>query len=95
MAIRTRLSIGDILHRGLVWSLLGVSVWGIVMIGVVHRNTLQAGRASCYRQRGTCIYPTFMSSTDVLTTDRVQDEQNEISLAEAAQAALKGRSQQS
>ena len=34
------------LHRGLVWSLLGVSVWGIVMIGVVHRNTLQAGRGA-------------------------------------------------
>ena len=46
MAFRTRLPISDILHRGLVWSLLGVSVWGVVMIGVVHRNTLQAGRGA-------------------------------------------------
>ncbi len=47
MAIRTRLSIADMLHRGFVWSLFGVSVWGIVMIGVVHRNTLAAGRGAC------------------------------------------------
>ncbi|KAI0827687.1 hypothetical protein BC628DRAFT_149745 [Trametes gibbosa] len=44
MAIRPRLAVSDILHRGLVWSLLGVSVWGIVMMGVVHRETLKAGR---------------------------------------------------
>ena len=46
MAFRTRLSIGDILHRGVVWSLFGITVWGAVMIGVVHRNTLAAGRGA-------------------------------------------------
>ncbi|KAI0800320.1 hypothetical protein C8Q74DRAFT_1235817 [Fomes fomentarius] len=83
MAIRTRLSISDILHRGLVWSLLGVSVWGIVMIGVVHRNTMAAGRGALAKQ-------------EVLKaaqgTQVNEEEKNEIALAEAAQAALKGRS---
>ena len=46
MAFRTRLSVADILHRGLVWSLFGITVWGSVMIGVVHRNTMAAGRGA-------------------------------------------------
>ncbi|KAI1788309.1 hypothetical protein LXA43DRAFT_645390 [Ganoderma leucocontextum] len=46
MAFRTRLSVADIFHRGFVWSLFGVTVWGAVMIGVVHRNTLAAGRGT-------------------------------------------------
>ncbi|KAI0366726.1 hypothetical protein BV20DRAFT_951680 [Pilatotrama ljubarskyi] len=79
MAARPRLSISDILHRGLVWSLFGVSVWGIVMIGVVHHNTMKAGRA-----------PPALEN--MWYSNLVQDEQNEIALAEAAQAALKGRS---
>lgn len=41
---RLRMSIGDILHRALVYSLAGLSVWGIVMMGVVHRETLQRGK---------------------------------------------------
>ena len=49
MAFRTRsgLSVTDILHRGLVWSLFGITVWGVVMIGAVHRNTLRAGEGTC------------------------------------------------
>ncbi|RPD57377.1 hypothetical protein L226DRAFT_537471 [Lentinus tigrinus ALCF2SS1-7] len=81
MAIRTRLSIGDILHRGLVWSLFGVSVWGIVMIGVVHRNTLAAGRGALAKQEA------LTRSVPVQS----EEEKNEIALAEAAQAALKSR----
>ncbi|KAI0740694.1 hypothetical protein C8Q76DRAFT_708674 [Earliella scabrosa] len=81
MAIRTRLSISDILHRGLVWSLLGVSVWGVVMIGVVHRNTMAAGRGALAKQE----------ALKALNAPANKEEQNEIALAEAAQAALKGR----
>ncbi|TBU22314.1 hypothetical protein BD311DRAFT_676375 [Dichomitus squalens] len=86
MAFRTRLSIGDILHRGVVWSLFGITVWGAVMIGVVHRNTLAAGRAH------TCGIIALQYTLSYLRA--VQEEQNEIALAEAAQAALKGRSGQ-
>ncbi|KAI9061435.1 hypothetical protein FKP32DRAFT_1575917 [Trametes sanguinea] len=84
MAIRPRLTIGDILHRGLVWSLLGVSVWGLVMIGVVHRETLRAGREAMARQEALGPAPVVK-----------EDEKTEISLAEAAQAALKNRTNKS
>ncbi|KAI0692420.1 hypothetical protein C8T65DRAFT_745156 [Cerioporus squamosus] len=86
MAIRTRLSIGDILHRGLVWSLFGVSVWGIVMIGVVHRNTLAAGRgADC--AEALAKQEALAKAGPTVT----EEEKNEIALADAAQAALKSR----
>ncbi|OBZ69573.1 Acylphosphatase [Grifola frondosa] len=35
---------GDILHRGLVYSLFGITLWGIYQIGSVHRDTLRRGR---------------------------------------------------
>ncbi|KAI0753436.1 hypothetical protein C8Q80DRAFT_513000 [Daedaleopsis nitida] len=118
MAFRTRLPISDILHRGLVWSLFGVSVWGIVMIGVVHRNTLAAGRGT--REAGgveggteqsdgrgmsprllsirrsdpslvPCCLEAYLRHLGTHATT-FQEEKNEVALAEAAQAALKGRS---
>lgn len=46
-ALRPRLSVTDFLHRGLVWSLFGVTVWGAVMIGVVHRGNMKAGEGMC------------------------------------------------
>ncbi|TFK83436.1 hypothetical protein K466DRAFT_262919 [Polyporus arcularius HHB13444] len=82
MAIRTRLSVMDMLHRGFVWSLLGVSVWGIVMIGVVHRNTLAAGRGALAKQEA------LAKTVPVVS----EEEKNEVALAEAAQAAFKARS---
>ncbi|RDX40413.1 hypothetical protein OH76DRAFT_1366293 [Lentinus brumalis] len=86
MAIRTRLSIADMLHRGFVWSLFGVSVWGIVMIGVVHRNTLAAGRGAFALAKQEALAKT------VPVASEVREEKNEVALAEAAQAALKARS---
>jgi hypothetical protein len=44
---RARLSAADILHRGVVLSLLGVCVWGIGTGIFVHRDTLRMGRGSC------------------------------------------------
>ncbi|KAI0333336.1 hypothetical protein GY45DRAFT_1344226 [Cubamyces sp. BRFM 1775] len=88
MAVRPRLAVSDILHRGLVWSLLGVSVWGLVMMGVVHRETLRAGREVQALARQEAL-------GEVPVPNVKEDEQNEISLAEAAQAVLKGRSKQS
>jgi len=39
-----RLSLTDILHRGVVYSLVGLSVYGVVMSVVIHRDTLKRGR---------------------------------------------------
>ncbi|KAI0359206.1 hypothetical protein OH77DRAFT_1395596 [Trametes cingulata] len=90
MASRPRLAVSDILHRSLVWSLFGISVWGIVMIGVVHHNTMKAGRGACVSYR-----PVLQLWWTIKHSNSTQDEQNEIALAEAAQAALKGRSKPS
>jgi hypothetical protein len=39
-----RLPLSDILHRGLVYSLAGLSVCALVMSVVIHRDTMQRGR---------------------------------------------------
>jgi hypothetical protein len=39
-----RLSIGDILHRGVVYSLAALSVYGVVMSVLIHRDTMKRGR---------------------------------------------------
>jgi len=44
--VRTRLSAADILHRGVVLSLIGVCVWGIGTGILVHRDTLRMGRGT-------------------------------------------------
>ncbi|KAF8911620.1 hypothetical protein CPB84DRAFT_1821033 [Gymnopilus junonius] len=44
-----RLSLTDILHRGVVYSLAGLTVYGVVMSVVVHRDTLRRGRVGEYR----------------------------------------------
>ncbi|TFY80704.1 hypothetical protein EWM64_g3304 [Hericium alpestre] len=36
--------IADILHRGAVLTLVGVSVWGVATGYMVHKNTLKKGR---------------------------------------------------
>ncbi|KAH9856738.1 hypothetical protein C2E23DRAFT_721485 [Lenzites betulinus] len=92
MAIRPRLAVSDVLHRGLVWSLLGVSVWGIVMMGVVHRETLKAGRGAHMQALAR---QEALGQTPQVAPSPKEDEQKEIDLAEAAQAALKGRSNRS
>ena len=42
--VRARLSAADILHRGVVLSLIGVCVWGIGTGVLVHRDTMRMGR---------------------------------------------------
>ncbi|KDR75525.1 hypothetical protein GALMADRAFT_247981 [Galerina marginata CBS 339.88] len=41
---RTRMPLTDMLHRGVVYSLVGLSVYGVVMSVFVHRDTLKRGR---------------------------------------------------
>lgn len=43
---RTKLPLLDILHRGVVYSLAGLTVWGIVMSVAVHRDTIQRGKGT-------------------------------------------------
>ncbi|KAF9816806.1 hypothetical protein IEO21_03886 [Rhodonia placenta] len=90
-------SIGDILHRALVYSLAGLSVWGIVMMGVVHRETLQRGKGNVgdlltvhatnrlwQRKKQRSLRKTRQSTVNMT----YQEQANEQALAEAAQAAL-------
>lgn len=39
--------LADILHRGAVLTLVGISVWGIGTGVMVHRDTLRRGRGPC------------------------------------------------
>jgi hypothetical protein len=39
-----RLPITDVLHRGLVTSLFGLTLYGVFMGVAIHRDTLQRGR---------------------------------------------------
>ncbi|KAJ8501767.1 hypothetical protein ONZ51_g399 [Trametes cubensis] len=72
MAVRPRLAISDILHRGLVWSLVGAER-SVDPIALARQEALG----------------------EVSVPNVKEDEKNEMSLAEAAQAVLKGRSKQS
>ncbi|ESK97248.1 hypothetical protein Moror_17904 [Moniliophthora roreri MCA 2997] len=55
-----RLSILDILHRGVVYSLAGVTLWAVVSSVAVHRHTIQAGKGSlCSRIVGV-VYLAFV-----------------------------------
>lgn len=47
MSTKPRLPIGDILHRGIVYSLVGLSVWGIVTMGRVHFDKIRRGQGAC------------------------------------------------
>jgi len=40
----TRLPLSDILHRGVVYSLAGLSVYAVVMSVFIHQDTMQRGR---------------------------------------------------
>ncbi|KAI0087134.1 hypothetical protein BDY19DRAFT_956282 [Irpex rosettiformis] len=40
------LPIGDILHRGLLYSLVGISGWGLYTMGAVHLDILKRGRGA-------------------------------------------------
>lgn len=42
-----QMPIGDILHRGLLYTLVGITGWGTVMIGAVHLDTMKRGRGAC------------------------------------------------
>ncbi|KAF8234377.1 hypothetical protein L208DRAFT_1359604 [Tricholoma matsutake] len=65
----------DILHRGIVYSLVGLSVYGIAMSFAVHRDTLQRGRE-------------LMDRRVAAAQLEKEEEMKEVALAEAAQTVL-------
>ncbi|KAH9833538.1 uncharacterized protein C8Q71DRAFT_773911 [Rhodofomes roseus] len=75
MSTRPRLSISDMIHRGVLYTLVGISVWGVVMIGVVHRDTLKRGRGA-------------LALHEANKRKEEEAQENEVALAQAAQAAL-------
>ena len=38
--------LGDVLHRGLLYTLVGITGWGIYQMGAVHMDTLRRGRGA-------------------------------------------------
>ena len=65
--VRARLSVGDILYRGVVPSLVGVCVWGIGTGVLVHRYTLRLGRGLCilrlFLHSSAFCFPNFAGQT--------------------------------
>ncbi|KAH9968629.1 hypothetical protein BC827DRAFT_1121449 [Russula dissimulans] len=85
--VRARLSVADILHRGVVLSLVGVCIWGIGTGIFVHRDTVRMGRGSHISSR----FRSLPADKNLLREQKVQ-EANEQRWAEAAQAVFRGRS---
>ncbi|TFY61922.1 hypothetical protein EVG20_g6877 [Dentipellis fragilis] len=77
------LPLADILHRGTVLALVGVSVWGMTTGYLVHRDTMRRGKV-------VWAYMRYRSSQSMK-----KDEKDEEIWAEAAQAALPSRRTQS
>lgn len=44
-----QMPIGDVLHRGVLYTIVGISGWGIFMIGAVHMDTMKRGRGTLAR----------------------------------------------
>ncbi|KAL1945300.1 hypothetical protein VTO73DRAFT_2151 [Trametes versicolor] len=82
MALRTRLAVSDVLHRGLVWSLLGRCVASFFTFGPSSNRSRSAEALA--RQEALGPVPTVVPKDE--------DEKHEVALAEAAIAALKNRS---
>ncbi|KAF9563015.1 hypothetical protein CPC08DRAFT_687142 [Agrocybe pediades] len=79
-----RLPIADILHRGVVYSLVGLSVYGVVMSVLIHRDTLQRGR-EILKEREALGLPTTLPKKEL-------SEEVEETLAQQATAIFKKRS---
>ncbi|KAF9479093.1 hypothetical protein BDN70DRAFT_879159 [Pholiota conissans] len=79
-----RLPLTDILHRGVVYSLAGLSVYGVVMSVLIHRDTMRRGRG-IMAEREALGLPTTPEKK------KIQPEDVEKSLAEQAQAIFQKR----
>ncbi|KAA1475221.1 hypothetical protein DENSPDRAFT_414125 [Dentipellis sp. KUC8613] len=76
--------LADILHRGTVLTLVGVSIWGMTTGYLVHRDTMRRGKG-IIAEREALGLPLEKP------VDNKKDEKDEEIWAEAAQAALPSR----
>ncbi|KAH9485670.1 hypothetical protein JR316_0002580 [Psilocybe cubensis] len=89
-----RLPLVDILHRGVVYSLAGLTVYGVVMSVLIHRDTIRRGEVSVNRFNQTL---QIMLERKALGLPLTKPKKEEISeeveqtLAEQAQAIFKNR----
>ncbi|KAI0278906.1 hypothetical protein BC826DRAFT_926525 [Russula brevipes] len=82
--VRARLSAADILHRGVVLSLVGVCIWGVGTGILVHRDTV-------IYSKPLHVALDTVGLTEVLLYEQKVEEANEQRWAQAAQAVLRGR----
>jgi hypothetical protein len=80
---RPRLSIGDYLHRGIVYSLAGLSLYAVVMSVLVHRDTIKRGQEIMAERKALGL---SMDKPNKENTKEVEQ-----SLAEQAQAIFRKR----
>jgi len=78
-----RLPLSDILHRGVVYSLAGLSVYAVVMSVFIHRDTMQRGRDIIAEREALGL------STTVKKEDHTVTEGLEQTLAEQALAIFR------
>ncbi|KIP08999.1 hypothetical protein PHLGIDRAFT_23163 [Phlebiopsis gigantea 11061_1 CR5-6] len=71
--------VGDVLHRGLLYTLVGITGWGIYEMGVVHMDILKRGRGA-------------VAQREVAQSEEREQAAKEIALAEAAQLAASRKS---
>jgi hypothetical protein len=57
--------LADVLHRGFLYSLVGISGWGIYMMGAVHMDTLRRGRGASPTYWFTDCYPQQLAFAEV------------------------------
>ncbi|KAL6305070.1 hypothetical protein BKA93DRAFT_749226 [Sparassis latifolia] len=88
MASKLRMSIGDILHRGVVYSLVGISIWGVAMMGFVHRDTLQKGKGK--HIFASCTVSFFLQMQDLLGLIYIRTHKA-LALQEATASAQKAQ----
>ncbi|KAJ3800282.1 hypothetical protein GGU11DRAFT_773854 [Lentinula aff. detonsa] len=63
-----RLPVLDVIHRTVVYSLAGLTAWTVVSAVMIHRETLQKGRAE-ERQRQVRKYKIFLEIKVLIIVD--------------------------
>ncbi|KJA28743.1 hypothetical protein HYPSUDRAFT_154778 [Hypholoma sublateritium FD-334 SS-4] len=78
-----RLPLSDIVHRGVVYSLAALTVYGVVMSVLIHQDTMKRGREIIVEREAQGL------PTTPVPKKQVNPEDVEKSLAEQAQAIFR------
>ena len=62
-----QMPVGDLLHRGLLYTLVGITGWGTFMIGAVHMDTMKRGRGAslCYTPKQVIFIDLLVPAVEV------------------------------